>query len=230
MRAGPKSVAPSSGKKRSRESPPRSSRAKRHNRGQPSGEQARRFEAWAHGQSPPPVQHGSKSPGSPPSERPARSCRQHGSPASPRPPTPARDAQYSAAKGAARGRRGAMLVTAAGGTAPPASASSPVGSKSPPGCAVFSPGSTAGMPSASGRGERSPPSPGRCNVAVYASSAAHRSTATVQAKLPADLAVLLRMFGEEADHCTGWRNIGTLTNGLLPGGLQVVSCLRRLTC
>ena len=197
MKADPTAAAPRSGKKRSRDSPHRSSITKKQNRGQPSDRQARRFEAWAHGRTSPPEQHVSKAHGSSVSARPAEACPQQASATSPGPPTSTPDAKTSLAQGSARGRRGAMLVTAAGGTAPPSTACSPAGEQCSPGRAAQSPGNAARTPSAGGRSERSPPSPVGRNVAMYASTAAHRSTAGVQAKLPADLAVLLRMFGED---------------------------------
>ncbi len=192
-----------SGKKRGRESPPRSSTVKKVQKAQASGEQARRFEAWAHRGYAPPDQPCDQKPGSPGSARPHTPCsqREAGSPtaSSPGPRTCNRDGKSPAAKGSARGRRGAMLVTAAGGAAPPPpSPQRKQRGKSPAG---LSPGKAARSPSATGRGAQSPGSARQPNGEPCASNA-HPDTAAVQAKLPAELSVLLRMFGEHG--CVRW--------------------------
>ena len=186
-----------SGKKRGREAPPPSSKAKKQQKVQASGEQARRFEAWAHGDIASPDPPCDEKPHSPGSARPPTPCSQREavSPtaASPGSRTNNPDSKSSAAKGTARGRRGAMLVTAAGGAAPPPP--SPQRKQRCQSPAGLSPGRAVRSPSSTGRGTQSPGSARQPSVEPYASNA-HPDTAAVQAKLPAELAVLLRMFGE----------------------------------
>ncbi len=192
-----------SGKKRGRESPPRSSTVKKVQKVQASGEQARRFKAWAHGVVASPDQPCDQKPGSPASARPHTpgSPRKAVSPtaSSPGPRMCTPDGKSPAAKGSARGRRGAMLVNAAGGAAPPPP--SPQRKQRGQSPAGLSPGRAARSPSATGHGAQSPGSARQPNVEPYASNA-HPDTAAVQAKLPAELSVLLRMFGKHG--CVGW--------------------------
>ena len=86
----------------------------------------------------------------------------------------------------AHSRRGAALVTAAGGVAPPAPAFSP-GAKSPVGGAR-------GLASPR-RGGSSPGSARRRVITVSEARTAHGGTTLLQTQLPDQYAVLLQMFG-----------------------------------
>ena len=205
-----------SGKKRGRESPPRSSTAKKVPKLPASGEQARRFKAWAHRGKASPDQPCDQKPGSPGSARPQTPCSQREgvSPtaSSPGPRAYNPDGKSPAAKGSARGRRGAMLVTAAGGAAPPPP--SPQRKQRGQSPAGLSPGRAARSPSTTGHGAQSPGSARQPTVEPYASNA-HPDTAAVQAKLPSELSVLLRMFGEHkrvSRHAPSKAQIGLATS------------------
>ena len=196
MKRDTKSAVPHSGKKRSRESPPRSSASKKPQKVHASDEQARRFEAWANGRTAPQQQLSGQSPGSPGTGRPATPCFLRKPPGSPDLTACTTESKKSpVAKGSARGRRGAMLVTAAGGEAPPPAAPSPQRKQTAAGRAGCSPGRAARSPSAGSQRDQSPGS-ARQPMVQACSPAAHQETLAVQAKLPAELSTLLRMFGE----------------------------------
>lgn len=93
----------------------------------------------------------------------------------------------------AHSRRGAALVTAAGGVAPPVPAFSP-GAKSPVGGARGR-ASPRGGASPLGRGGASPGSARRRVITVSEARTAHGGTTLLQTQLPDQYAVLLQMFG-----------------------------------